>query len=383
MDRKTLSRSQLREEADRQNAIKKAKQVIAQAKKPKKSKARGRRLEQKAAGLYRLVREWDADPREVLKVDDHFDVRTFSRDATPGWSGSKKEAQHVTCTRGMLLSELQERLFASARGSNTDAVLVILQGMDTAGKGGIVRHVMGMVDPQGVVLSAFKAPTAEELKYNFLWRITQRIPTPGLISVFDRSHYEDLLVPIAQDLTGHTDEHGRSWRVSDSELERRFHAVQRMEEKAIKRGIRVIKICLLVSYQEQGKRLRERLDRPDKYWKFSPADLLTREDWAAHQEAYGKVLKRTSYDEAPWYVVPADKKWYARLAVTEILTRELAEIDPQWPPADFDVVHAREALNVTLTPGALNQWENELSKKQPHWQAQNNAVEIAVDALGS
>ena len=279
------------------------------------------------------------------------------------------------------MSEQQERLYASSRGGATDSVLLILQGLDTAGKGGIVRHVVGQVDPQGIALTAFKAPTEEELAHDFLWRIRPRLPGPGAIGVFDRSHYEDLLVPTAQALTGHADEHGETWTVSTEELNRRYHDIYQMESEATRAGMRIVKVCLMVSYQEQGLRLRERLDRPDKHWKFSTNDLDTRDDWAHFQRAYEEVLRRTSTRIAPWYVIPADRKWYARLAVTEILVRTLAEIDPQWPGAPVDLDAARARLDLTMTPESLLAWSHEREKSESEWLAEDESLSVAVDAL--
>ncbi|MDN6566533.1 MAG: hypothetical protein L0K65_05710, partial [Actinomyces sp.] len=326
---------------------------------------------------------WTRDPRELLRVGAGFDLADLPRDATPGWDLGRTAGQTWTATRSGLLSQLQERLYASSRGGATDSVLLVLQGLDTAGKGGIVRHVIGQVDPQGVQLAAFKAPSPEERRHDFLWRIRPRLPRPGHIGVFDRSHYEDLLVPTAQALTGRTDEHGESWVVDTEELNRRYRDIYEMELAATRAGMRIVKICLMVSYEEQGLRLRERLDRSDKHWKFSTNDLDTRDDWVHYQAAYGEVISRTSTEIAPWYVIPADRKWYSRLAVTEILTRTLAEIDPTWPAATFDVQAARQRLDRTLTPEALHEWAREKEAAQEEWITADESVSLAVDELNA
>ncbi len=366
------------EEKARRKAIKRARKAATEARKdhdPVTSHSEGDR---------NLINEgWESDPRILLRVGPDFSLESVVRDATPGWTAGRKQADRTVRHRGGLLSELQERLFASAKGDATDAVLLVLQGLDTAGKGGIVRHVMGLVDPQGISVTAFKAPTEEERAHDFLWRIRPHLPAPGRIGVFDRSHYEDLLVPTAQALTGRTDENGQSWVVGEGELNRRYRDIYAFETEAARSGIRILKICLLVSYEEQGRRLRERLDRPEKNWKFSPSDLDTRDDWANYQTAYSEVLRRTSTRVAPWYAIPADDKWYARLAVTEILTRTLAQISPRWPAANFDVEAARARLDLSMTPEALLEWSQEKETRQSEWIAEDTAMRIAVDALNT
>jgi PPK2 family polyphosphate:nucleotide phosphotransferase len=230
------------------------------------------------------------------------------------------------------LSDLQERLFAQSRGGARDAVLLVLQGMDTSGKGGIVRHVVGAADPQGVSHHAFKAPTPEELEHDFLWRVERELPGPGLIGVFDRSHYEDVLIHRV---------HGLS---SPEVVEARYGQINDFESSVAGRGIRLVKVMLHLGKAEQGKRLFERLDRADKYWKYDPGDVDERLRWDDYQQAYQVMLDRTSTAEAPWFVVPADSKWYARIAVQELLLQALEDIDPQWPPAAFDVAAEKARL---------------------------------------
>lgn len=275
---------------------------------------------------------WTVDPREALRAGEEFDLDSLDRASTPGFTGDKAAAEILTAERGKLLSELQERLFANGRAGGKRNVLVIIQGLDTAGKGGIVRHVMGMVDPQGVKLASFGVPTAEERAHHYLWRIEKQVPPGGRIGVFDRSHYEDVLVVRVDEL------------VPQTEWEGRYDEINAWEEKLIASGTTIVKVALMVSYDEQGARLAERLDRPDKHWKFSPSDITTRSKWPAYQQAYADVFARTSTEAAPWYVVPADRKWYARLAVTEILTRTLESFDLGWPVATFDVADMVAAL---------------------------------------
>ena len=278
---------------------------------------------------------WSTDPRDALRVGPDFDLASFDRNGQPGWDGDKDDGQAYLPERGEEMSELQERLFAEGREGGKRSVLLVLQGLDTAGKGGIVRHVMGMVDPQGVALASFGVPTEEERSHHYLWRIEKELPPPGRIGVFDRSHYEDVLVVRVDELVPED-----VWRA-------RYDEINAWEKELVEGGTTIIKVALMVSYAEQGERLMERLERPDKHWKFNPGDLDTRSKWPAFQEAYADVFRLTSTEEAPWYVVPADKKWYSRLAITEILTRTLEELDPQWPVADFDVEEMKKALVAT------------------------------------
>ena len=278
---------------------------------------------------------WTTDPRDALRVGPDFDLASFDRNGQPGWDGDKEDGEAYLPERGEEMSDLQERLFAEGREGGTRSVLLVLQGLDTAGKGGIVRHVMGMVDPQGVALASFGVPTEEERAHHYLWRIEKKLPPAGRIGVFDRSHYEDVLVVRVDELVPED-----VWRA-------RYDEINAWEKKLVEGGTTIIKVALMVSYAEQGERLMERLERPDKHWKFNPGDLDTRSKWPAFQEAYSDVFRLTSTEDAPWYVVPADKKWYSRLAITEILTRTLEDLDPQWPVADFDVKEMKKALLAT------------------------------------
>ena len=236
---------------------------------------------------------------------------------------------------------MQERLYAESRGCDaTDSVLLVLQAMDSAGKGGIIRHVVGSVDPQGVTLTAFKKPTDEELAHDFLWRVEKRLPAPGFIGVFDRSHYEDVLI-------------GRVRALAPAEeIERRYGAINDFEKRLTDAGTRIVKVMLHISPDEQQERLMERLERPDKHWKYNPGDVDERARWPQYMEAYQTVFERTSTEHAPWFVVPANRKWYARLAVQRLLLEALAR--DRSAVAGGDVRHrGREgAARRVLTAGA-------------------------------
>ncbi|CAB4711117.1 unannotated protein [freshwater metagenome] len=230
------------------------------------------------------------------------------------------------------LGDLQERLFAAGRGGSPRRVLLVLQGMDTSGKGGVLRHAIGLVDPQGVQLHSFKAPTEEERAHDFLWRIRRALPGPGLIGVFDRSHYEDVLIARVRALA------------SAPEIERRYDAINEFEQELVAAGITVVKCMLHLSADEQRKRLLARLDDPTKHWKFNPGDVDERALWAEYRLAYEIALERTNTEVAPWHVIPSDQKWYRNLAVARLLAHTLDRLDPQWPMADFDVESERRRI---------------------------------------
>lgn len=278
-------------------------------------------------------KHWTGDVHDLLRAGDGFVLADVDPRSTPGYSKDKVQAADDLAAGSVQLDEYQERLFARSRVDATNAsVLLVLQAMDSAGKGGIIRHVVGSVDPQGVALAAFKKPTPEELEHDFLWRIQKRLPEPGIIGVFDRSHYEDVLIGRVRELA------------PADEIERRYSAINEFEKKVTDAGTRVVKVMLHISPDEQKERLMERLERPDKHWKYNPGDVDERELWPTYMAAYQTVFERTSTEHAPWYVVPADRKWYARLAVQHLLLEALEDIDPQWPAATYDVEAEKKRL---------------------------------------
>jgi PPK2 family polyphosphate:nucleotide phosphotransferase len=230
------------------------------------------------------------------------------------------------------MASLQERLWAESTAGGQRRVLLVLQGMDTAGKGGAVTHAMSVFGPIGIEYTAFKKPTEEELSHDFLWRIRKRLPRPGMIGVFDRSHYEDVLI---------TRVHGL---VSPEECEARYDAINAFERELVDGGTTVLKVFLHVSYDVQRARLLRRLAKRDKHWKFNEADIDERARWAEYQAAYDAVLERCSTPDAPWYIVPADHKTYRNWAVAELLRETLLELDPQYPQPDLDVEQLRARL---------------------------------------
>jgi len=276
-----------------------------------------------------------ADFVDALRVGPDFVLAEADPGSTPAYDGSKKDSVRTMAKSRDEIDDLQERLFAGGRDGDGPSVLLVLQGMDTAGKGGILRHVVGAVDPQGVSIHAFKVPTKEESEHPFLWRIRRQLPRPGYIGVFDRSHYEDVLVVRVHDL------------VPPKVWQRRYSEINNFEKSCNDKGIHLVKVMLHISPEEQKQRLAERLDRPDKYWKFNPGDIDERELWDDYQAAYQAVLAKTSTEDNPWYVVPADHKWYARLAVHQLLLHVLRDLQAPWPPADFDVAEQQRRLAAT------------------------------------
>jgi len=258
-------------------------------------------------------------------VGKGFTLASIDPDSTPGFAGSKATGAKALANGSVKLADLQEKLFAESRFGGTKSVLLVLQGMDTSGKGGIVGHVVGAVNPQGVRVAGFKAPTDDEKAHDFLWRIRPQVPPPGYIGVFDRSHYEDVLIHRV---------HGWS---SPEVIEQRYSLINDFEAELAASGTTIVKVMLHISKDEQKARLAERLEREDKHWKFNPGDLDEREYWDSYQRAYEIALERTSTSVAPWFVVPADRKWYARLAVQHLLLGALQSLELGWPTPDYDV----------------------------------------------
>jgi PPK2 family polyphosphate:nucleotide phosphotransferase len=258
------------------------------------------------------------------------DLKSIETDVAPGYEGNKKSGAADLAALGPELAELQERLFAAK--DEERSVLLVLQGMDTSGKGGTLKHTVGLMDPQGVKITSFKAPTTEELEHDFLWRVHKATPGSGMIGVFDRSHYEDVLIARVKELA------------PAEEIERRYGAINDFEAELVESGITLVKCMLHISPEEQKARLLARLDDPTKHWKFNPNDLAERARWAEYRAAYEIALERNNTETAPWYVIPADKKWYRNLAVGNLLLDTLRNLDPHWPKADFDVEAERERL---------------------------------------
>ncbi|MGH1562815.1 PPK2 family polyphosphate kinase [Mumia sp. DW29H23] len=279
---------------------------------------------------------------ETLRLaSGHVDLTAYDSRETPGFDGTKKDQPRAMAALADALSDHQERLYAAgATGTGDQRLLLVLQGMDTSGKGGTVRHAVGLLDPQGVRVTSFKAPTEEELAHDFLWRVERALPEKGQVGIFDRSHYEDVLI-------------GRVRALAEpEEIERRYEAINAFEEKLVESGCTVVKCFLHISPDDQLERLRARLDDPTKHWKYNPADVDERLLWPRYQEAYEIALERCSTDAAPWFVVPSGRKWYRNWAVAQILAEHLAALGLEWPEADFDVAAERERLDATADVGS-------------------------------
>jgi PPK2 family polyphosphate:nucleotide phosphotransferase len=272
---------------------------------------------------------------DALRVGDGFVLADLDPRSTPGFDGGKADGKAALEKRAAEFGDWQERLYAESKEGGTRSLLLVVQGMDTSGKGGIMRHVVGHMDPQGVRYTAFKAPTAEEKRHPFLWRIRRALPHPGQIGVFDRSHYEDVLIVRVHDL------------VPRSVWSRRYAQINRFEAAVVEAGTTIVKVMLHISAEEQKARLMERLDRPDKHRNYNPGDVLERERWPDYMQAYQAALDRCSTELAPWFVVPADRKWYARLAVQNLVLEHLEAMNPQWPTVDFDVEAEKNRLAAT------------------------------------
>src|SRR3954452_6711561 len=256
------------------------------------------------------------------------DLAEFDPRATPGSKQGKSAAKKQQAALAERLSGLQEQLYAEGRTGGSRSVLLVLQGLDTSGKGGTVRHVVGQCDPSGVAVASFGRPTAEEREHDFLWRIRRRLPGPGKLGVFDRSHYEDVLAVRVRKLADK-----RTWG-------RRYDAINRFEAELADGGTRIVKCYLHISRAEQQERLLARLDDPTKHWKYNPHDLEDRALWDDYMVAYAEALERCSTEAAPWHIVPADRKWYRNWAITQLLCEALEGMDLRWPEPGFDVAQA-------------------------------------------
>jgi PPK2 family polyphosphate:nucleotide phosphotransferase len=302
-----------------------------------------------------------ASLRKLLAAPTPTDLAAIDPRSTPGLPKAGRRAESpkawsaAELTRlGTELAGLQERLYAATRvgpspqsatdqplpspQSATDQLLpdrrrllIVLQAMDAGGKDGLVRHVGGVFNPLGLEVTSFKAPTKEELGHHFLWRIRQRLPEPGHVGIFNRSHYEDVLIVRVHDL------------VPADEWRKRYDEINAFERDLVDDGVILVKIMLHISPEEQRDRLAERLEDPTKYWKYNPADVDERAKWDDYRAAYNEAMTRCA-EAAPWYVVPADRKWYRNWAVASLLIEVLSAEDPAYPPPGFDVAAEKKRL---------------------------------------
>ncbi|WP_199849443.1 PPK2 family polyphosphate kinase [Blastococcus sp. Marseille-P5729] len=253
-------------------------------------------------------------------------------DSIPAGPSSKDDGKDALQKYGDELYDLQERFYAAARGGVDRRILIVLQGMDTSGKGGVIEHVIGLINPGGVRIHSFKTPTEEERQHDFLWRVRRALPGQGQIGIFDRSHYEDVLIAKVRQL------------VDADTIEQRYAQINEFEKELVDDGYTLLKCFLNISKNEQKERLLARLDDPTKHWKFNPGDVDERALWDDYQDAYFLALTRCSTEHAPWYAVPSDRKWYRNWAIGQLLVETLRELDPQYPRMDFDVEEQRQRL---------------------------------------
>jgi PPK2 family polyphosphate:nucleotide phosphotransferase len=268
--------------------------------------------------------------RDLLRAtpsDGRFRMADVDPDSTPGLKHQRRALRDLEKDKALLF-DLQERLYAEHKRS----VLIVLQGMDGSGKDGTVTHVIGNLNPQGVAITSFKVPTPQERRHGFLWRIRKRLPVAGQIGIFNRSHYEDVLIARVHNLA------------EPPVIERRYEVINRFEKELVRKGTRVVKLCLDISYAEQRRRFLDRLDDPNKRWKFSEHDIDERAYWDDYMSAYSVAITRCSTKWAPWYVIPADDKVYRNWAVSQILRETLEEMNPQYPQPKLDIARLMKRL---------------------------------------
>jgi PPK2 family polyphosphate:nucleotide phosphotransferase len=290
-----------------------------------------------AKRLERLIGPMRVAPGKKVVLADDYD---------PGYRAGwlhKEQGEEELRLSIELLAEYQDRLAAQ----DSFGLLVILQGIDAAGKDGTIRHVMSGVNPQGVTVHSFKVPSAEELSHDFLWRYGEHLPSRGQIGIFNRSHYEEVLVVrvhpevLANERLPRAETRGDIWK-------RRYRDINEWERYLVDNGIRIVKLFLNLSRDEQRDRFLERIENPEKNWKFSASDVREREHWDEYQTAFSEMLSHTSTEWAPWYVIPADHKWFAHIAVGSALVAKLMEIDPHYPEVDANTRKELERARVQL-----------------------------------
>jgi len=254
-------------------------------------------------------------------VKPHSKVRLsrLSTSEHPGFD-AKEAAEPVLAEHAKRLSDLQEVLYAGQQ----KAVLIVLQGMDTAGKDGTIRHIFSGINPQGCNVASFKVPTALEARHDFLWRCHEQVPPRGRIGIFNRSHYEDVLWPRV---------HGA---MDSKEMRRHLDDINEWEAMLTDNSVVILKFFLHISREEQTARLQSRIDMPDKHWKLSPADFAERKFWPQYMDCYEEILSKTSHKHAPWFVIPADNKWFRNVAISDVLVQAMEGLKLKYPPPAFD-----------------------------------------------
>ena len=289
----------------------------------------------------KLIKQYRVDDADGFKLSD------FDPADTAGLDLEKDKCNETLASDVERLTKLQERIYAHDRW----ALLVVLQGMDAAGKDGVVKHVMSGVNPQGCAVHAFKAPSPEELDHDFLWRVANRLPERGRIGIFNRSHYEDVLVVrVHPELLKH--QQLPDVLVTKDIWKERFKDIRAFERHLARNGVAVLKFFLHISREEQARRLLARVDEPAKRWKFSLGDIAERKLWPKYMDAYEDAIRATSRPEAPWHVVPADHKWFARLVVAGAMIEALEKLDLQYPKVEGAALEELQKVRAALVAEA-------------------------------
>jgi PPK2 family polyphosphate:nucleotide phosphotransferase len=271
-----------------------------------------------------------------IRPKEKVQLKKISPNETTKFNGKKEEAETEIIKLNQRLEKLQELLFAEHK----QKILVVLQAMDSGGKDGVIRRVFDGVNPQGVRVAAFKVPTPIELDHDYLWRIHQQTPSKGEIVIFNRSHYEDVLVVRVKNLA------------PESVWSKRYDHINNFEQMLVDEGTTILKFFLHISFEEQRERLLSRIDEPEKNWKFNPGDLNERKLWDEYMKAYEDAIEKTSTPRAPWYVIPADKKWYRDLVISTILVECLEDLEMKFPDASTDLDQYRAQLQSDKEPNS-------------------------------
>jgi PPK2 family polyphosphate:nucleotide phosphotransferase len=285
----------------------------------------------------------DIPKRYRIDNPNKFRLRDFDPSDSGGLTGDKSDFKEMLEADAKRIGKLQEKMYAEGRWS----VLIILQGMDASGKDGIIEHVLSQVNPQGCEVHAFKQPSPEELAHDFLWRTTSRLPERGHIGLFNRSYYEEVLV-----VRVHPEYLGGQKLppslVTDDIWKQRFESIVAYERHLAHSGTVILKFFLNMSQREQSKQMLERLEDPEKHWKFNAGDLKERALWDKYMAAYEDVIRNTSTSEAPWYVVPSDNRWFSRLVVAGAIRDAMENLNPQYPPLSAKDMAALEEMKTAL-----------------------------------
>ena len=300
----------------------------------RKARKVAERLAREAKSSETLSAVWSLPPAQLLRFHSHTHLVDIDAGSKPGFDGDQEAGERFIADSSSEIANYQRLMYANGIHGDTHRVLIVLQGMDASGKGGIVRHVFSQVDPMGIHYHGFGKPSEEDLAHDYLWRIRRELPSNGWISIFDRSQYEDIVMPR---ITGSLPE--ETWRA-------RYGQINDFEAELAGSGCAIIKIFLVSSRLAQRQHFLRRLDDPTRYCNFDPSDLEARDRWDDYMAAWQEVFERTSTSIAPWYLIPADKRWYSRMVVSELLRTTMKNFNQTWPPLDADRDEALARLGV-------------------------------------